>query len=128
MPSRVAQHRISPAAREGEAAEIRKYVRSGASKMTKKPRPRKSKAFDDINQLTPIKDGDLRRKIIKALKEAGFDWLRDVELARQLQVPNWRIYRVVGVAPNGEEAFKVLNHPAVVELQKRFALLPASAG
>ena len=66
--------------------------------------------------------------MVEALKAAGFDWLQDVELASQLQIPNWRIYQIVGADPDGKEAFPVLNHPAVVNLQKQYALLPASAG
>lgn len=73
-----------------------------------------------------IKEDELRQKVIEALKSAGFDWLQDVELARHLRVPNWSIRRVIGTAQNGQEAFRVLNHPLVVDLQRRFGLLPAS--
>ena len=58
--------------------------------------------------LTPIKYDELRRKVVEALKAAGFDWLQDVELASQLQIQNWRIYQIVGADPDGKEAFPVL--------------------
>lgn len=86
------------------------------------------RSLDDLG-LTPIKYDDLRQKVLSALRDAGFDWLQNVELASHpLQRPNWSVRKFAGLPPDGSTGFELLTHPTVIDLQKQYARLPASLG
>jgi hypothetical protein len=87
--------------------------------MTKKPGP-----MDDIKKMVPINESDLKVKVVRALNLAGMDWVEDVKLQWYLRVPNWRISGFTGTPPNDAASVRALSHPAIVELQKQYALMP----
>jgi hypothetical protein len=97
------------------------------TKKTKAPLPR-----SNLKKTIQIKDkrvgkteDELTKIVLDTFKEAGFDWVESVTLERRpLQIPNWRILRTSGHAPDANAPIKVITHPKVVGLGFEFALLP----